>query len=430
MYCGSCLHDNALAAALIALGDDVLLVPTYTPLRTDEADVSQPRLFLGGINVALQQRLGIFRHTPWWLDRLLDHPALVGWLARHASVTDPRQLGELTLSVLRGPEGRQKKECDKLVHWLEREPAADVIHLSNTLLAGLARPLRERLSVPIVCTLSGEDSFVEKLRPPWYERVRVELRRRCRDVDGFIALNRYYADFMARYLEVPAARIGVIPHGLALDGYGDRWAGRSAGEPFTIGALARICPDKGLHLLADAFIRLCRRPQMPRLRLRLAGYLGRAERPYLAQMENRLHQAGLADQYEYVGEVDRRGKGAFLESLDLFCLPTIYPESKGLPALEALASGVAVVLPRHGSFPELIDQTGGGLLFRPGDLGELATALERMVRDPGEARRCGQRGRAAVFAQFGAAQMAERTRAYYKQTPIPHFRGCEPGRLT
>jgi len=44
MYCGSCLHDNTLAAALLELGEDVVLVPTYTPLRTDEADVSIERI--------------------------------------------------------------------------------------------------------------------------------------------------------------------------------------------------------------------------------------------------------------------------------------------------------------------------------------------------------------------------------------------------
>ena len=77
MYCGSCLHDNTLAAALIELGEDVLLVPTYTPLRTDEPNVSIGRVFFGGINVYLQEKVSLFRHTPWWFDRLLDNPTLL-----------------------------------------------------------------------------------------------------------------------------------------------------------------------------------------------------------------------------------------------------------------------------------------------------------------------------------------------------------------
>src|SRR5437762_1513939 len=69
MYCGSCMHDNTLVAALHQLGHDAILLPTYTPLRTDEEDISQQRVFFGGINVYLQQKSGLFRHTPWFLDR-------------------------------------------------------------------------------------------------------------------------------------------------------------------------------------------------------------------------------------------------------------------------------------------------------------------------------------------------------------------------
>src|SRR5215510_8444342 len=84
MYCGSCMKDNTLVAALTALGHDALLIPTYTPIRTDEEDVSQKRVFFGGINVYLQQKLGLFRHTPWLLDRLLDAPRLLRSVARFA----------------------------------------------------------------------------------------------------------------------------------------------------------------------------------------------------------------------------------------------------------------------------------------------------------------------------------------------------------
>ena len=102
MYCGSCLHDNTLAAALLAAGEELLLVPTYTPVRTDEENQSLKRLFFGGVNVYLQQKSFFFRHTPWWLDNLLNRPAMVGWLARKGSSTAPEKLGDLTVSMLRG----------------------------------------------------------------------------------------------------------------------------------------------------------------------------------------------------------------------------------------------------------------------------------------------------------------------------------------
>src|SRR5437868_8409693 len=118
MYCGSCMHDNTLVATLQAQGHDALLIPTYTPIRTDEVDVSQRRVFLGGINVYLQQKLSLFRHTPWFFDRVLDAPGLLRLVSRFAVRTHAEQLGDLAGSVLEGEHGFQKKELEKLVDWL------------------------------------------------------------------------------------------------------------------------------------------------------------------------------------------------------------------------------------------------------------------------------------------------------------------------
>src|SRR6476660_6713489 len=261
MYCGSCLHDNTLAAALLDLGEDVILIPTYTPLRTDEPNVSINRIFFGGINVYLQEKVPLFRHTPWWMDRQLDNPTLLNSLSRRAGSVDPAQLGDLTVSMLRGESGNQRKELEKLVHWLLTDIKPDVVHLSNSMQIGMARLIRDRGGPPVVCQLSGEDLFLEKLPPPHYDRARELLRERAAEVDAFVAINRYYADFMAGYLAVDRARIHVIPHGLNLKGHRQPPAlpgvqpatipparGIQTNNPRIIGYLARICEDKGLHL--------------------------------------------------------------------------------------------------------------------------------------------------------------------------------------
>src|SRR3954469_2585746 len=100
MVCGSCMHDNTLVSALTAAGHDALLIPTYTPIRTDEQDVSQGRIFFGGINVYLQQKWWLFRYTPWLLDRLLDFPPLLRWVSKFAVQIEAKKLGELTISML------------------------------------------------------------------------------------------------------------------------------------------------------------------------------------------------------------------------------------------------------------------------------------------------------------------------------------------
>jgi glycosyltransferase involved in cell wall biosynthesis len=422
MFCGTCLHDNTLAGALRAAGHDMLLLPTYTPLRTDEASQSERRVFFGGINVYLQQKSALFRHTPWFFDRLLDSPALIDWLANRSTSVDASQLGDLTVSMLAGEHGHQRKELEKLLQWLEALPPADVIHLSNSMLLGMAAEMRRRLRVPIVCSLSGEDIFLERLVEPHYSAARRLLRERAGDADRFVAMNRYFADYMAEYLEVDREKIDVIPHGLNLTGHGERptWGLRQGSSARTIGYLARICPEKGFHLLIEAFYRLAADERLPGLKLRAAGYLSGGDRPYFDHIVAEVTRRGLADRFEYVGEVDRQGKIDFLHSLDVMSVPTVYRESKGLSILEALANGVPVVQPAHGAFPELIADTEGGLLFEPENVAHLAEQLAQLLLDDELRTQCGAAGQAAIHERYHQEGMAAaHVRLYERLIALP-----------
>src|SRR3989442_14998466 len=166
MYCGSCSRDNGLAVELLKRGHDVPLLPLYTPTTTDETNVSRDRVLFGGISIYLQQYLALFRKTPRFLDRLWDSPRVIGALASRSISTDPKLLGDLTVSMLEGDRGVLRKEFAKLTGWLAHEPVPDIVNLPNSLLIGLARPLRERLRRPICCTLQGEDLFLEGLVEP------------------------------------------------------------------------------------------------------------------------------------------------------------------------------------------------------------------------------------------------------------------------
>ncbi|MBL9083850.1 MAG: glycosyltransferase family 4 protein [Planctomycetales bacterium] len=414
MYCGMCLHDNTLAAAMIAAGEDVLLVPTYTPLRTDEANVSKvPPMMYGGINVYLQQISPLFGKLPRFVKRMLDSERLLNLVSRFASSVQAEKLSPLTVSMIQGADGRQKVELDKLTAWLRTE-RPDVVHLSNAMLVGMAGPIAQATGAPVVCSLSGEDIFLEKLIPPYYEQARKLLREKAHDVAAYTALNRYYADFMIDYMQIDPERVHVIPHGLKLHGHVKR-KHRMAGDPVTIGYFARICYEKGLHLLVEAFKKLHERPGLPPLKLVAAGYLGKADRPYLAKLEERLRDWKLHDKFEYRGEPDRDEKIRILQSFDVMSVPAVYRESKGLSILEALANGVPVVQPAHGSYPETIEDTGGGLLFEPENVDDLADKLERLIRDADHRRTLGERGHAAVHARYDDRRMAEQTIALYRR---------------
>jgi glycosyltransferase involved in cell wall biosynthesis len=279
----------------------------------------------------------------------------------------------------------------------------------------MARELHRQLKAPVVCTLSGEDIFLEKLPEPHYSSARSLLRERCAELAALVAMNNYYADFMAEYLTVARERIHVIPPGLNLEGHRTYWEQVvSRGGPFTIGYLARICEDKGLHLLCEAFEILCRDADVPPVRLLAAGYLGKQDRPYLTQIRSRLANCGLADRFEYVGELDRREKIAFLQTLDVMSVPAVYRESKGIYVLEAWANGVPVVLPDHGTFTELIADTGGGILCRPNDAESLAQALKQMILDSEKQNKWGKRGHIAVRERYHAELAAKRTLDLYQ----------------
>lgn len=409
MYCGSCMRDNRLGATLIARGRDFSLVPLYTPIRTDETDVSESRVFYGGINVFLQQAHSVFRHTPRWMDRMLDNRVLLDGLSRFAGGTDPATLGALTVSVLRGEHGAQRKELDKLVAAM-KTARPDVINLANLMFLGQARSLKDALGAAVICTLSGEDIFLDKLPEPHRTEAFELIEERGRDVDGFVAVSKYVVDRAADHFRLPRDRIHHARMGIRTD---DFRPAAPTDDPFTIGYLARICPEKGLAELCEAFALL--RTAGRSCRLLVAGYLGASDRPYFERVKAYCAEQGISDNVDFRGEVDRAAKIEFLEQCHLLSVPATYPESKGLYILEALAAGVPVVQPRAGSFPELIEATRGGLLYDPEGPQSLANAIMRLMDDAPQRRQLAEQGRSAVRDSFTDEQMADDTWRIYER---------------
>lgn len=414
MYCGSCMRDNTLVAALCKAGHDALLIPTYTPISTDETDVSTDRIFFGGINVYLEQKLWLFRHTPRFLDKLFNFRWLLRWVSRFAVRTKYSELGQLTVSMLQGTHGKQRKEVAKLTQWLATEVKPEVVVLTNALLSGVVPEIRRTLNVPVWVTFQGDDIFLDALPAADRERCCELIRTNCADVAGFISTSRAYADHMTTYVGVASDSMHVVYPGLNLAGHtGAKPIQRE--RPLTIGFFARICPEKGFHNLVDGFIHLRQLPGAPHAKLRASGWLGENNRAFFQQQVKKLEAAGLAADFEHVECPTHVDKVAFLQSLDVFSVPTSYREPKGLYVLEAWANGVPVVQPRHGSFPELIEASGGGLLVEPENPVALALGLRQMLEDHELRDRCGRAGEAAVRERFHAGAMAEATLAVLQQ---------------
>jgi glycosyltransferase involved in cell wall biosynthesis len=416
MYCGSCLRDNALAAELIRRGHDVLLLPVYTPTRTDERNVSANKIFFGGISVYLEQHVSLFRTSPKFLDRLWDSTTAIRLASRRSIAVDPAQLGALTVSMLKGEEGHQRKEIDKLVAWLREEPAPDLTVLPNSLLISLARPIKEATRCPVCVTLQGEDLFIANLPGEDRRAALALIRANVAHVDTFIAVSDYYAAFMCQLLHIPTEKMRVVPLGINLEGYAprERATGENRDSPFVVGYFGRVAPEKGLHVLAEAYKILRARKEPGVARLEVGGYLAPEHKNYLHEIERGMRAAGLADEFHYRGALGREEKINFLRGLDVFSLPATYDEPKGLSLLEAMACGVPVVVPRRGAFTEVIERTGGGLLVAADDAKALAEGILAIKHDRARAAELGRAGAAGVGAHYSVARMADRALEVYE----------------
>jgi glycosyltransferase involved in cell wall biosynthesis len=413
MYCGSCMRDNTLARALMAAGHEVSLLPTYTPIRVDEADASVNRVFLGGVNLYLEANMPGWRWLPRFLTRWLDAPDRIRSATKKAVSVNAAELGRMTHLTLQGEDGPHRNQVRELAEFISRELKPDVVCFTNALLAGVLPSLRREFSGRIVCFLQGDDVFLKDLVVPWKERVVDLLRERVRLFDGYIANCEFYRRVMCDWLNESPDRVRIVPLGLDLDGH-TGVPRPTPHSPFTVGYFARVCPEKGFHHAVEAFRELHRRE--PTARFVAGGYLGPRDQAFFDRVMS--EAADLGDAVRYAGSpANLAEKVALLQQFDVLCAPGEYAEPKGLFVLEAWANGVPVVLPDQGSFPDLVAETSGGVLVPPGDLAATADALQRLMNNPAERYSLAENGYNEVRSRLTAARMADRTVAAINDIP-------------
>jgi glycosyltransferase involved in cell wall biosynthesis len=289
-----------------------------------------------------------------------------------------------------------------------------VINIPNSLVIAMARPLKRAFRRPVVCTLQGEELFLSELDVAYRDRAVAMIREQIRDVDHFIAVSEYGARFMADFLRIPTDRLSVVPLGITMAGF-ERRSRERADEDYRVGYFARVAPEKGLHVLAEAYVAFRRRTGNARIALHVAGYLAPNHRAYLEKAHDILERAGLGNEFSYHGTLDRDGKQAFLRRLDVLSVPATYDEPKGMFLLEAMASGVPVVQPRRGSFTEMVEKTGGGLLVAPDDAGAIADGLHQLWADRALSARLADEAFDGVRAHYTVAASATRLIDVYER---------------
>ena len=405
-YCENCLRDLALVRAFQRAGHDITMVPMYLPIDTGAQPFpSQAPIFYGGVNVYLQQKFRLFRKTPRWVDRLFDNSFLLKGVGKLAGMTSAKDLGETTLSMLQGRDGKQLKELERLIQWLSAmTPKPDVIIISNILLAGMAPSLKERLKIPVVCLLQDEEGFLDTLGEPYADLCWQLACQHATSFDALICVSDYYQQVMQERLGIGAESMPVIPMGLDPAGYDP-----SAELPQvpTIGFLSKMCRDHGLDMLINALHLLRHDDRLKHTMLRITGGKGPGDRIFLKKMQNRINALRLSDAVDYVDDYSEHAKKQFLKNISVMVLPTRKPLAYGLFAIEACAAGRPFLLPDTGVFPELVKKTQGGVLYHPNNPVRLAESLRSLLTHPQRMQQLGSNGRRAVETIYSIDKTVE-----------------------
>jgi len=411
MFCGACMHDNTWTRAMIDQGAEATLIPTYTPIRVDEQSMAGSQIFLGGINVYLNYRSRLWRRLPRFMKHWLDTPWIINLATSFGVSNDAHELGALTVTLLEGEQGPELMEIEELARYVGEQLKPDVVCLSNALLSGTIKTIKQHFSGPLFCILQGDDVFLEELGEPYRARSLELIRQNVQQLDGVLVHSDYYRDFMSDYLDLPKDHFQKVLLGIDLEGH-DGTPSENPDAPFTIGFFARLCKEKGLHNVVQAFEIFHK--AHPESRLCVGGFLGKESEAYFH--ETTKHLTALNDSYKYWGSPDSLAeKVEFYKSLSVLSVPTDYHEPKGLFVLEAMANGVPVVQPAHGAFPELIEQTEGGLLVPPGDPQALADAWERLYQDKEFRSKLARQGYERVRQFYSAALMAEESLQFFQK---------------
>jgi glycosyltransferase involved in cell wall biosynthesis len=410
-YCGNCLRDSKYYNAIKKLGHDVLKVPMYLPLFSHEQGNNHVPVFYGAVSLYLKQSWPLFRRMPGWIDVLLNTKPLLRQAAKMAGSTRARGLEDMTISMLMGEMGSQAGELEKMTLWLEQHYKPDVIHLSNALLLGLAGKLKDRLGAPVVCSLQDEDVWVDVMSAPNRDRVWQLMAEKAVDVSAFISVSRYFSELMTKKMNLDKRRLHTLHLGVdpADYSYID-----SCEKKRSIGFLSRMNHDNGLDILVDAFILLRRNNRHDDVMLYVSGGSTNDDRSFLKEQKKKIIDARLSQDVIFLENFQNNQRHLFFDRVSVLSVPVRRGEAFGIFLAEAMASGIPVVQPALGAFPEIIETAGGGITYVGNNPGNLAKALDKVLSDNNMLSELSNNARKGVQEMFNISNQAEKLITIYQ----------------
>ncbi|MEA3445262.1 MAG: glycosyltransferase family 4 protein [Bacteroidota bacterium] len=403
-YCGNCLRDSKFYEAMKKLGHKVVKIPMYLPLFADEHDLNNIPVFYGAISVYLKQQFSVFRNAPGWFDKLLNAKPMLKLAAKMSASTQATGLEDMTISMLLGEEGKQSHELDKMVNWIADNCRPDIIHISNALLLGLAHKLKEKLDVPIVCSLQDEDVWVDVMETKFRDKVWKLMSEKANDIDKFISVSDYYAGISIDRMDLPKEKIQTIHLGVEPDEYIFM---NSAEKPRNIGYISRMCHSNGLDILLDAFIDLKKKNEFHDVQLHLTGGSTGADKKFLKKINRKIKSNGLRDKVVFYDKFEGEERLKYFEQVSIISVPVRNGEAFGIYLAEAMAAGIPVVQPNLGAFPEIVKTSNGGIIYQENTPRQLSNALQLMLNDNNNLEIASRNARSSAEKDFNIHNLAE-----------------------
>jgi glycosyltransferase involved in cell wall biosynthesis len=412
-YCGNCLRDDKFYLAMKKQGHQVTKLPMYLPLFSDEHDLNEVPVFYGAISIYLKQLYPIFQKAPAWVDKLLNSKPMLKLAASMAGSTSAKGLEEMTISMLMGEEGKQKEELHRMVSWMAEHLQPDVIHLSNALLLGLAPKLREEFpAAVIVCSLQDEDVWVDAMNDTFRDKIWKLMSEKSHAVDGFIAVSDFYAKVSLEKMDIPESKVhtnylGVEPTDYRVRAFEEKKR--------NIGYISRMCAANGFDIIIDAFILLKQEEEFKDVQLVLTGGSTGDDKGILKESEKKLKNANVWNDVEFHEDFDGSGRHDFFGKVQMISVPVRNGEAFGLYLLESMASGVPVVQPKLGAFPEIVEKSKGGITFDQNNSEALCTALQSLLRNQEKLKQLSLACRNGVENEFNISNQTNNLLNIYNQ---------------
>jgi glycosyltransferase involved in cell wall biosynthesis len=405
-YCGNCYRDMIYLKAIRKVKDiQASAIPLYLPPDQTIKDTGiDSNVFFGAISMYLKQKVPFLKNMPVFLDKLLDSAPMLRMAARRAGTTRTEGLEDLTLNMITGENIFPDNEINRLIKYITRGGKPDVIHLSNALIIGLARQLKKRLNVKIVCSLLNEDDWINEMAEPYQSSAWNLISKEANNVDAFITPSKYNKELFISKTKIKGDNILVVPLGFDP---GTLPLLKKRNNFPAIGYFCRISSQNGFDKLVDAFIDLKTRNCLPGLTLHVSGGYTADDKPFISEQIRKIKKHGLKSSIRIYPEFQGTSKDDFFSNIDVMSVPVRKHDGYGLFLLEANSAGIPVVQPATGGFPEIIKRTQGGVTYFPDTVEELSGSILNLLKDNDLRKKLGILGKENVLKDLSLDVMSD-----------------------